>query len=110
MVSFCKDSLPHRASSLLKVQAAVVSLHSRGGKVKLTKIFTENCPSVNQQAFTDSCSLQTGLGVVGERRGGISTNLVLQKVPGHEAAVVNRGVGCRGAWSRQRELLAQNQQ
>lgn len=74
MLSFCKDSLPQSGSYLLKVQAAVVSPHSHGEKVKLAKNITKNPPLVNQQAFTDSGSLHAGLGAAGR-----STGLVLQR-------------------------------
>ena len=74
MVSFCKDSLPQSGSYLLKVQAAVVSPHSHGEKVKLAKNITKNRPLVNQQAFTDSRSLPAGLGAAEG-----STRLVLQR-------------------------------
>lgn len=86
MVSFCKDSLPQRGSSLLKVQAAVVSLHSQGERSN-SQIFTKNCLSDNQQAFTENCSLHSGLHAVGKREGGKSTSLFLQKVRGHEQMV-----------------------
>lgn len=69
MVSFCKDSLPQSGSYLLKVQAAVVSPHSHGEKVKLAKNITKNRPLVNQQAFTDSRSLPAGLGAVRRHEG-----------------------------------------
>lgn len=48
---FLQRLLPQRGSSLLKVQAAVVSPHLHRGKIKFTKIFTKSCLSVDQQAF-----------------------------------------------------------
>lgn len=71
-------------------------------------MFTQNCPSVNQQAFTDSCSQHPGLGVQGRERGrGVSTGFVLQKGQGPRGS-------CGWPWGegedgpRQRELRAQN--
>lgn len=89
MVSFCKDSLPQRGSSLLKIQAAVVSPHSHGEKVKLTKVFTKNCQTINKHLLTAAaCRLgwvQQGKGRRKKHRSCPS------EVRGHEGAVVSRG-------------------
>lgn len=90
---FLQRLLPQRGSSLLKVQAAVVSPHLHRGKIKFTKIFTKSCLSVDQQAFTDSCSFHTGLGTEQGKRERNKHRPCPTKGHGHKGA--REGVGWR---------------
>lgn len=47
MVSFGRDSLPHRGPALQKALATVVSPHQKGQTLR--GVFTENCLSINKQ-------------------------------------------------------------